>query len=112
METKVASSMLSNYCCECTQLNVSCEGKNFIQKATMFWGQKINKRQSGLNFCGRYEFDERLYKFSDGSGKVETFKTIRKRQKVKDVEISNQENVDIIDISENLKSSDFADLLI
>lgn len=112
METKVANSMLSNYCCECMKLSHGCEGKSFVQKASMFWGQPVNKRQSGLNFCSDYEFDVRLYTFADGSGKVGKFKTIRKRQKAKDVETSAQENIDIVDISENLKSSDFADLLV
>lgn len=112
METKVVNGMRSNYCCECLKLDVSCEGKDFIQKASTFWGQVISKRQSGLNFCSDYEFDVRLYTFADGSGKVGKFKTIRKRQKAKDTETSNQEHVDIVDISETLKSSDFADLLV
>lgn len=112
METKVADSMLSNYCYECTKLNKGCDGKSFVQKAFTFWGQKINKRQSGLNFCSDYEFDSRLYTFADGSGKIGAFKTIRKRQIKRDIEILNQEHIDIVDIGENLKSSDFADLLI
>ena len=117
----------SNYCQECVGFRQKkCKGKP-DKIETKLWGQKLISRKTGLNFCSQYEFDIRLYKFSDGSIQTqsETIKEIRERQIRKEIEqIQKQINeatcdettcdettCDVIEIEENLRSEDFADLI-
>ena len=106
MESRVLS--VSKYCEECLKFKQgNCEGKKAFPKNAAFWGTEKSVHLSGLHFCKLYECDPRLYEFADGSGKIETIHTVRKRQVERDEEISNQEAFDDFDLGASLSSADF-----
>lgn len=107
--TKTTKTDISKYCEECLKFRQGdCKGKSYSQKNMILWGRRVGKRfRAGLNFCRRYEFDERLYEFADGSGKVETIKVVRKRQAKKNKETANQKAFDDFDLAASLSSADF-----
>ena len=111
---KIEIQTISRFCDECLKFRQKkCEGKSDSQKVYLYFGRRQGGRRlrAGLNFCKQYEFDERLYNFQDGSGEVETIKHVRQRQAKREVEISNQEHSDIVDIADSLSSADFEGLI-
>ena len=111
---KIEIQTISKYCEECLKFRQKkCDGKT-ISKGIPHRGRivkQLGEHLGGLNFCKQYEFDERLYNFQDGSGEVETIKHVRQRQAKREVEISNQEHSDIVDIADSLSSADFEGLI-
>lgn len=102
-------------CHECLKfINQHCKGKIISQqKRSKYFGteQKIQKL-SGLNFCDRYEYDERLYVFIN---KMPTFKSIKKEAVKKQVKKLRQkiaqEHTDLVDMAAGLNLKDFAHLI-
>lgn len=117
METQEIA--ISKYCEECTRhTKDQCPGKEGGKKVEYIWGTKHISRPSGIDFCGGYEFDEHLYIFKDGSGRVGTIGEIRKRQikqniKVVEEQIEEEKQVhfDDVELGENLSSADMAEFL-
>lgn len=114
-DTKFKELVISRACKECIHfISKKCDGKAQSKKQATYFGTHVDRvRRSGLNFCTRYEFDERLYTFDDGSrfGGSDTIKTIRKRQATKDKETSEQNHSDTVNISETLSSADLENLI-
>lgn len=108
------SKIVSKYCEECLRFRQKeCEGKSASQKSILYFGGRRTGRRlkAGLNFCKRYEFDVRLYKFADGSGQAETIKHVRQRQAVKTEEIFKQEAFDDFDLGAGLSSAELEAML-
>ena len=65
-------------CVECVKfIENECKGKAPAKskQAKYFGTKQISSIQTGLHFCNRYEYDERLYVYPD---KMPTFKSIKK----------------------------------
>jgi len=107
---------ISKQCEECLKrIKGKCAGKAADKEAPLYFGTKpaISNKQSGLKFCHLYEFDERLYTFDDGSrfGHKETMKVILKRKVVREKETEIHNNLNDMDLSETLSSTDLEGLI-
>lgn len=117
METQEMT--ISKFCEECTRNTKGrCPGKEGGKKVEYVWGTKHVSRPSGTDFCCGYEFDERLYAFADGSGRVGSIGEIRKRQVKRDIKVveeqikeEEQTHFDDVELGEALSSSDMAEYL-
>ena len=99
-------------CHECLSfINQHCKGK-MPSRPKMVWGTMRENNLSGLNFCSRYELDERLYVYPH---KMPSFKTIRKEAVVKRRHKRRQEaaqdHSDLVDMAQNLNLKDLEHLL-
>ena len=99
-------------CHEClASINQHCEGKP-PSRPKMVWGTIKENKLSGLNFCSRYELDERLYVYPH---KMPTFKSIRTaavKRRVKKAEHKEaEEHIDLVDMAQNLNLKDLEHLL-
>lgn len=102
-------------CVECLKfINEHCKGKapNKPKQAKYFGTEQKDRKLTGLNFCSRYEFDERIYVYPH---KMPTFKSIKKEAVKKQVKKLKQdiaqEHADLADMAASLNLEDLAHLL-
>jgi hypothetical protein len=104
--------MLSKYCQECAKfISKKCAGKLPAKKRNSIFSTRTNNIPSGLNFCSKYEFDERQYPCDGDAFIEENYSTIVERKEVRTIKKVNKEHSEDVDLALNLSSNDFAGLI-
>jgi hypothetical protein len=103
--------LISKQCKECLKhKKKTCKGKTLPKKKAKYFGtEQSDLKQTGLNFCSRYEFDEKLYEYPHV---MESYKSIRVRQLKKQIAEETAEHIVVVDEAAGLSSKDFDDLVV